>query len=179
MTQPRPVLTTLLALLLAACASQGTATEPAQLQLSLQASDAPITPRREGNSLVLGESRIQPWPYEVPTCQSCELQLEYRHYPEGPDIILRLYQNNHLKWRLIQSHQPAIRLNDGSQLHHLGNHARWTHQQQSQTLQPGQTTTWQGCQQHLHWLTTTPNPDPGPLSNEAPTRTLQLTTNCP
>lgn len=165
--------------ILVACTSPHRATEAAELSISVQSNEAAVTPVVEGDTLWLGQTRIEPWFEPAPTCSTCQLRIQRRHSPVGPDLILSLYQGDQLRWRLIDSRQPKLRLTDNSLIEHKGNFVRWSAGEASIELTDGQTLTWQGCQQHLNWLAKPHRDSPPGVVSEATTTRLQLTTLCP
>lgn len=164
--------------ILVACTSPNRATEAAELLISVQSNEAAVTPVVDGDTLRLGQTRIEPWLESAPTCSACQLLIERRHSPVGPDLILSLYQGDQLRWRLIDSRQPKLRLTDNSLIEHKGNVVRWSAGEASIELTEGQTLTWQGCQQHLNWLATPSLESPQGVLPEATDTRLQLITNC-
>jgi len=111
--------------MLAACSSASTVSEAAEWSISVQTSDEAITPVVEDEVLKLGQTQIKPWLEPAPDCKGCELRIERRHSPVGPDLILSLYQQGQLRWRLIDSRHPQLRLADSSLIQHQGGFVRW------------------------------------------------------
>lgn len=166
-------------LMLAACSSANTVSEAAEWSISVQASNASITPLVVNEVLTLGETQIWPWLEPAPDCTACELRIERRHSPVGPDIILSLYQNEQLRWRLIDSRQAQLRLVDGSLIQHQGNEMRWRTNDETIEMTEGQSLDWHGCRQSLNWLATPKLESLQGTLPESTTTRLQLTTTCP
>ncbi|PTY36319.1 hypothetical protein BGP77_03145 [Saccharospirillum sp. MSK14-1] len=166
------------ALILAACSSPNRVSEAAELLISVQNGEAVVTPVLEGDVLWLGQTRIEPWLESAPDCSACQLRIERRHSPVGPDIILSLYQSGQLRWRLIDSRQPKLRLPDNSLIEHQGSYVQWSRGEESIDLNESQTLTWQGCQQHLAWLAKHAAESSKNVVPEASATRWQLITNC-
>ncbi|MFG1497432.1 hypothetical protein ABMA57_12435 [Saccharospirillum sp. HFRX-1] len=165
--------------MLAACSSANTISEAAEWSISVQASNEPVTPLVVDDVLTLGQTKIWPWLEPAPDCTACELRIERRHSPVGPDLILSLYQQEELRWRLIDSRQPQLRLSDGSLIQHQGDFMRWRAGDETIEMTDGQSLDWLGCRQSLNWLATPPLASPQGTLPESTTTRLQLTTTCP
>lgn len=165
-------------LTLAACSSPNRVSEAAELLITVQNGEAVVTPVLEGDVLWLGQTRIEPWLGSAPDCSACQLRIERRHSPVGPDLVLSLYQGDQLRWRLIDSRQLKLRLPDNSLIEHQGSNVRWSQGEESIDLKESETLTWQGCRQHLAWLA---KPAVGSSKNIVPEASVtrwQLITNC-
>jgi len=70
-----------------------------------------IRPTLTDQTLVLGDSRIEHWPLELPICQLCNLEIERVFYPDGPNTLLVLKDNNkNYQWGILQSGQKQVYL---------------------------------------------------------------------
>ncbi len=73
-----------------------------------------VTPELKGDVLRLGETQLAPWLYAVPDCDSCQLKVVRKEYPEGADLTLSLNdEQGRLRWFLVQSQQYRGRIPDG------------------------------------------------------------------
>ncbi len=62
--------------------------------------------------LSLGASTISNWYYAKPECHDCDLVVERKHYPDGPNISLKLTSSDSsYKWFILDSWQKSATLN--------------------------------------------------------------------
>lgn len=74
--------------------------------IKAQTSQLKIQPSLVNNTLILGNSRIEHWPLELPSCQPCNLKVKRVFHPDGPDIQLRLTNGHtHYQWGILQTNQ--------------------------------------------------------------------------
>lgn len=127
-----------------------------------------ITASKEG--LLLGQTRLEPWPYSVPVCNGCNLTFERSFSPVGPDrtVLLTVPEANQPAWFFAERLRLPASLPGGVTLRATAGTALALDVGANPvTLNPGETTRLNDCEYHLIWHEPLIGSD-ATSSNEAP-----------
>jgi hypothetical protein len=78
----------------------------APILIKAKKSQSNIQPSLTDNILLLGDSRIEHWPLDLPTCKECSLEVKRKFHPDGPDTKLVLSDSDTgYQWGVYESSQ--------------------------------------------------------------------------
>lgn len=125
--------------------------------IKAQESQLEIQPNLVGNTLRLGKSYIENWPLGLPGCQNCNISVERKFYPDGPDTLLKL-RNDELRyqWGLFQTSQKTFTLLDAKFYFNNKNRLIMDFGNERYLLKAGKIYTIKKCTINPLWIETIP-----------------------
>lgn len=124
----------------------------------------------------LGQTRLEPWPFAVPSCNGCNLTLERSFSPVGPDrtLLLTAPDATQPAWFFAERLRLPASLPGGATLRESAASGLMIEADSTRTpLSPGETVHVTGCEYHLIWYepqanaTTGSNAEPPPAPGAA------------
>lgn len=137
-----------------------------------------IQPSLTDNTLHLGNSRIEHWPFGLPACKSCNLKIERKFHPDGPDTRLVLSHADTLyQWGIFQSGQKQSYLLDKKLYFDEQDKLNMVHKNKQTILQTGQTYHVNNCAISPLWIETIPALSPA-YSDDQAKHKIQILFEC-
>lgn len=83
------------------------------LVINAKSSEPSVTITLVEDALNLGQSVVAGWPFDLPKCRNCDLTVQRRYYPNGPDTVISLLANDRqagskVRWVLLESWQKMF-----------------------------------------------------------------------
>lgn len=125
--------------------------------IKIRESQLEIKPSLTGNTLQLGNSRIEHWPLGLPDCKVCRLEVNMKFYPDGPDTLITLHNDDkNYQWGVVQSSQKNVKLLLSELSFNEQNELIMNHKNKKTLLLSGQTYHTKSCTLTPLWIETIP-----------------------